>query len=208
MKIVFVAVFNENSTNWSQSLSLKEIGCDVIEFNYREIASQIGNKSRDDKLVEVVKTEKPDMVLFSKCNEIDNRVVVECNKVSKTFLWYMDPVNGNFSQSLVKKIRSCTHTFCALWNSYSQTKKLTKNVSFLHEGYDQYNNKPVDMAYVYDSSFIGQLRGHRFEYHKRYPFDVISNAYGFEHSKAVSSTKVNLNFTQGGTSDRTYKIFS
>ena len=31
---------------------------------------------------------------------------------------------------------------------------------------------------------------------------------GAKHSKAVSETKVNLNFTEGGTSDRTYKVLA
>lgn len=37
---------------------------------------------------------------------------------------------------------------------------------------------------------------------------IIQNAYGKEHSKVVSQTKINLNFTEGGTSDRTYKVLA
>jgi len=86
MKILFVAVFNKNSTNWSQSDALKQNGVKVIEFDYRHIAKQIGNTRRDEVLIEICKNEKPDSVLFSKCNEIHYRVVDECNKISKTIL--------------------------------------------------------------------------------------------------------------------------
>jgi hypothetical protein len=119
MKIIFVAVFNENSTNNSQLDGLLKNGCDVIPFNYREINNKLkSNFLRDDTLIKLCKDESPDAVIFSKCNEIDIRVIDECNKISKTILWYMDPVNSQFSNELVLKIQKCTFTYCALWNSY------------------------------------------------------------------------------------------
>ena len=135
MKILFVAVFNKSSTNWSQSDALKRNSVDVIEFNYREIASKIGNKRRDEILIEKCKNEKPDVILFSKCNEIHYRVVDECNKFSKSILWYMDPLNSQFNQSLIEKIKRCNLTFCALTNSYLKAKEIGGDkVFFLQEG--------------------------------------------------------------------------
>ena len=97
MKIIFVAVFNYNSTNVSQADGFRRNGCEVIEFNYREIAARYGNQQRDEMLVTLCLKEKADAVVFSKCNEIAHKVVEECNKVSKTVLWYMDTVGGNFN---------------------------------------------------------------------------------------------------------------
>jgi hypothetical protein len=209
MKILFVAVFNYNSTNVSQSDGFKKTGCEVIEFNYREIASQIGNEDRDDLLVKTCQKEKPDAVIFSKCNEIYSWVISECNKVSKTVLWYMDPVNENFNSSLIEKIKLCNYTFCALWNSYQMAKKYGGDkVFFLQEGYDQTSNFPIETPYLYDVCFIGALRNRRMEYHQAIKFPVIQNAYGKEHSLIVSQTRINLNFTEGGTSDRTYKVLA
>tara|TARA_R110001592_G_C13159902_1_gene748858 strand:+ start:1656 stop:2513 length:858 start_codon:yes stop_codon:yes gene_type:complete len=209
MKIIFVAVFTEKSTNTSQSYSLKKCGVDVIEFNYRDIARSIGNKHRDDLLIETCITEKVDAVLFSKCNEIDYRVVDECNKYCKTILWYMDPLNGNFNSILINKIKRCTYIFCALWDSYLKAKEICdSNVYFLHEGYDQTKNYPIDIEQANAVTFIGELRGHRHDYYNNHKFNIISNAYAEEHSKAVSSSKINLNFTHGGTSDRTYKVLA
>lgn len=209
MKILFVAVFNKTSTNWAQSKAFQENGHEVIEFDYRHVASQIGNNSRDNILIEMCNNEKPDVVIFSKCNEIHYRVVVECNKVCETILWYMDPVNGQFSHSLIDKINRCSHTFCALWDSYQKAKGIGGDrVHFLQEGFDHIQNYPVDVEYEHDVSFIGVLRNKRVDYHKTIGFPVISNAYGEEHSVAVSKTKINLNFTEGGTSDRTYKVLA
>ena len=210
MKILFVAVFNPNSTNTSQSESFKTNGHEVIEFNYRERMNVLGsNSARDEQLINVCHIEKPDVVIFSKCNEISFRVVDECNKVSKTILWYMDPVNTNFNQSLIEKIKRCDYTFCALWDSYMKAKDIGGNkVNFLHEGYDQTTNYPMDIPYEHDVTFIGQLREHRGNYLNHYSFKVINNAYAEQHSVAVSSSKINLNFTHGGTSDRTYKVLA
>ena len=209
MKILFIAVFNKHSTNWSQSDALKKNGVNVIEFDYRYIASQIGNANRDTHLIEICKTETPDLVLFSKCNEIHPNVIDECNKVSKTAIWYMDPINNQFSESLIEKIKRSTYTFCGIWDSFEKAKEIGGDKAhFLHEGFDHLSNYPIDCDYKYDVSFIGVLREHRNKYHKEVGFTVINNAFSDKHSEAVSASKINLNFTHGGTSDRTYKVLA
>ena len=209
MKVIFVAVFNYNSTNVSQSDGLKKCGCDVIEFNYREIAYSVGDKNRDEKLIELCQREKPIAVIFSKCNEISVRVVVECNKICKTVLWYMDTLNENFNKSLIDKIKRCSLVFCGIWDSYIKAKEIGGDkVYFLQEGYDHLSNYPINIPYKYDVCFIGGLRNKRIDYHKIIQFPVIENAYGIKHSEIVSQTKINLNFTEGGTSDRTYKVLA
>lgn len=209
MKILFVAVFNKTSTNWSQADGFRQNGVDLIEFNYREIAGRVGNQRRDDLIIETCRNENVDAVVFSKCNEVHHRVVDECNKMCKTILWYMDPVNTNFSQSLITKIQKCDYIFCALWESYEKAKGIGGDkVHFLHEGYDHIQNYVVDTEPKYDATFIGMLRNKRVQYHQALKFTVISNAYGEKHSNAVAESKINLNFTEGGTSDRTYKVLA
>jgi spore maturation protein CgeB len=209
MKILFVAVFNYNSTNVSQADGFRKNGCEVIEFNYREIAAKHGDQHRDEILIRLCWEEKPDVVVFSKCNEISYRVVSECNRVSKTVLWYMDTMNNNFNSSLTEKIKLSDFTFCAIWDSYIAAKKIGGDkVFFLQEGYDQTSNFPIESKYLYDVCFIGALRNRRIEYHNAINFPVIQSAFGKEHSLIVSQTKINLNFTEGGTSDRTYKVLA
>jgi spore maturation protein CgeB len=209
MKIIFAAVFNYNSTNVSQADGLRKNGCEVIEFNYREIASQYGDYHRDIMLVELCEKEKPDAIIFSKCNEMNKWVVTECNKYSKTILWYMDTLNENYNDSLIQKIKDCTYTYCSIYSSYLEAKKIGGDkVYFLQEGYDHLSNQPYKCKYKYDVSFIGALRNKRHEYYKEIGFHIINDAYGREHSIAVSQSKINLNFTEGGTSDRTYKVLA
>ena len=209
MKILFVAVFNPNSTNVSQADGFRKNGCNVIEFNYRVIASKIGNQARDRELVDMCIRERPDAVVFSKCNEIQSWVVDECNKYSKTVVWYMDPLNGNFNDSLRQKILKCTYTFCALQEPLREAKKIGGDkVFFLREGYDHLSDIPVEAPYKYDYCFIGNPRNERRKYVDALKIPLVQNAYGKEHALTVAQTKINLNFTEGGTSDRTYKVLA
>lgn len=208
MKILFVAVFSPKSTNVSQADGFRKNGCEVIEFNYRVIAGKIGNQKRDEALCKLCWDQKPDAVVFSKCNEISYHVVSECNRVSKTVLWYMDPM-GNFDEVLKHKIKLCDLTFCALQEPFKEAQKIGGDkVYFLQEGYDHNANFPIETEYKRDYCFIGHPRGWRATYVNALNIPIIQNAYGAQHSQVVSETKINLNFTQGGTSDRTYKVLA
>ena len=123
-KVLFVGVFGDESTNNSQVISLIKAGCDVVEYDYRKIAKSVGNKRRDTDLINKCIEVSPDLVIFSKCNEINIRVVTACNKIAKTLLWYMDPKNGNFNTSLKKKIKACNYTICSLVEPYNAAKKI------------------------------------------------------------------------------------
>jgi len=144
MKIILVGVFNYNSTSPAQADGLRKNNVNVIEFDFRKIATTIGDYERDKQLVEICKIEKPDAIIFCKCNEIMGWVVSECNKICKTVLWYMDPLNSNFNNTLIEKIKLCNLTFCALQEPFKEAKKIGDDkVFFLHEGYDQTSNYPV-----------------------------------------------------------------
>jgi len=212
MNVLMVAVFNDRSTNVSQAEAFERMGHTVIRFNYREIAKQIGHWRRDRRIIEICQDKKPDFVLFSKCNEVKLNVVKKCNKICPTVLWYMDPFNGNFNNSLIKKIKHCTMTFCSSTISYIEAKKYSSSgsVYFLQEGFDKKLNIPLELPKIYDVSFIGTLREDRRRYYEKIKFHVFTDAYGLKHSYVVGQTKINLNFTykNHGTSDRTYKVLA
>ncbi|MGD0342908.1 MAG: hypothetical protein ABSA76_14490, partial [Bacteroidales bacterium] len=118
MKILMVAVFNNQSTNNSQARGFENNGCSVIQYNYRQRGANIGNDQRDSEIISICNSEKPHLVFFSKCNDVNVRVVKECNKMTKTVLWYMDPFNKNFDDELREKIKYSSYTFCALTEPY------------------------------------------------------------------------------------------
>ena len=53
MKMLFVGVFDKlgRSTNVSQILALKKIGCEVYGYNFKQKELQIGSAERDKPLV-------------------------------------------------------------------------------------------------------------------------------------------------------------
>lgn len=209
MKVMFIAVFSPTSTNNSQSRGFKRAGCKVIEYNYREIAKRLGPTGRDNDLVKVCKKEKPDLVLFSKCNAVHIDVIKECNKICKTALWYMDPM-GNFNKELKDKIKYCTHTFCALQKPMAEARKYSKNVHFLHEGFDPDVDRPHDVPYKYNATFIGNLRGDRGHQVVKLGLRHLHGIFGEAHAKVVSESRINVNFVDNnaGASDRVYKIMA
>ena len=209
MKILFLGVFNDQSTNVSQAQALRRAGCEVIEYEYREWAHGIGEDKRDQDIVTSVQYAKSDVVLFSKCDRVHCRVVDECRQAgAKTVLWYMDPMS-NFDDELKEKIKRVDVTFAALQEPFRAASEISPgNVFFLHEGFDVLIDRPVDVDECRDVTFIGELYGHRAGYHREVEFEVVSGVYGSDHSRVVCESRINLNFTQGGTSDRTYKVLA
>jgi hypothetical protein len=217
MKILMVAVFSRKSTNNSQSEAFGRIGCEVIEYDYRDREAQLKSRvARDGEIVRLCQSERPDLVFFSKCNGVSDWVVTECNKVSKTCLWYMDPMNGNYARGpagVVNKIKLCTFSCFAARDPFNYSKSFSNDVYFVREGFDESKNFYIpNVDKVHDVSFIGNLRASRFGFYEKINFQVINNAFGEDHSRAVCMSKINLNFTDdgasGGTSDRSYKVLA
>jgi len=207
-KLLFVGVFNERSTNPSQARAFEKLGVNVSRYDYRKRAREIGVPARDSEIIGTCQQFRPDLVFLSKCNDVGTRVVHECNRISSTALWYMDPLNGNFTPGLIEKIKACTFTCCALHDPYVEAKKYGSSVFFLHEGFDPDCDFPAQAEPKHDVSFIGSLRGERADYHKALEFHVYSNTYGRNHAVAVAESRINLNFTEGGASDRVYKVLA
>lgn len=222
MKILFIAVFSPTSTNNSQSRGFKKIGNTVIEYNYREklkefnidINPSYAHKKRDQDIINTCVDNKPDLVLFSKCNNVSIDVIKECNKYSKTALWFMDYIY-TLDNELKEKIKYCNYNFISRHGSYEIAKEINPSSYLIPEGFDEDNNIYIpDLPKIYNVSFIGSLNGigchfDRLDYYEKFKFNIFNNVYNKEHSKVVCQSKINLNFTEGdGTSDRLYKLMA
>lgn len=205
MKCLFLGSFRELSTNWSQVESFEHEGFEVLRYDYRKRGYNLR------EITDIVHKFVPDIIFFSKCNGLHCSIVEECNKVGETVLWYMDPMN-NFDQELIDKIRCATISCFALKEPYEQAKRYSKRVYFVHEGFDPKCDFVLpDIKPEYDVSFIGNMahvNDDRTIYRKEIPFVNITDAYRSDHSTAVAKSKINLNFTAGGASDRVYKVLA
>lgn len=209
MKVLIIGVFNENSTNTGIANGFEKNQCEVIRYQYRKQEKILGARKRNEEIIKLCNTRKPELVFFCKCNGVDISVVHECNKVSKTFLWYMDPLNGNYNFELQEKIRHCTGAGLAKYEVYLLARQLNSKSYFLIEGFDPEWDYPIEGEKIYDVSFIGSLYGGRQKYKALSNITFVDNAYNVEHSMVVGKSKINLNFTNGGgPSDRLYKIMA
>lgn len=212
MKILFVAVYKPTSTNVWQANAFEELGHQVIRYDYREECDRLGTTQRDQDIIRVCNKEKPNLVLFSKCNTVDIRVVRECNRKSTTILWFMDHIH-KVDKELIDKVQSCNFVFCSI--DPISAKKYNKRVQRLQGGYDPKQHFPINMVKDIEISFIGSIHKRtdchldRYEYHEQIGFNVFTKQYGKQHSVIVSRSKINLNFTEGlGTSNRLYKLMA
>ena len=221
MDILFVAVFRPGSTNVSQSRGFKNIGNKVYEYDFRSQRDKLGgNTQRDLDLIEYVKQIKPQVIVFSKGDGIHPSVIEECNKYSKTVLWYMDALH-NFNHNLIEKIKKVTSFACGVPGVNSEALKYNPNTFFVDQCYDEEFNFPIDgITKDIDISFIGNvgqgIHSNRIPYIKytqnHFPtFKYFNNVFGLEHNNLVNRTEININFTPTdatGTSVRFHKILA
>jgi hypothetical protein len=211
MKIIFVGVFNDSkSTNMPQAAGFERIGIKVVRYNYRERQSVLGPKQRDTELIQLCQRVRPAFIFFSKCEEIDLRVYVACSKVTTTLLWYMDPFLKRDRPKFIANMKACHIVCCSLRVPYEEFQRQHPRVHYIPEGFDPTVDYPVEgVEQLYDVAFIGKLRSEeRQKYHMAIGFHVHTTAFGHNHAIAVAQNRINLNFTEGGTSDRTYKVLA
>ena len=222
MKILFVAVFGPNSTNVSQSRGFKDNGCEVYEYDYRARLGSLGNTTlRDDELINLAKSFNPDLVIFSKCNNMHYRVIDECNKVSKTCMWYMDAMH-NFNGELTEKTKRCNYFISGVEGVTPHAKQYCENTTFINQCPDEEMNFMLsEFEYTDDATFIGSVDSSKIHNdRKKYVdflkekvpgFDTYNGLYGLEHNQKVNQSKINLNFAPTdatGASVRIYKILA
>jgi spore maturation protein CgeB len=211
MKILFVGVFVPNSTNVAQTRAFGRLGHEVIRYDYRKRARELGSyNDMDMELIQKGVGECPQLTIFSKCNGMSVKVINQFDRhVNLTCLWYMDPMH-NFDNELVRKIHAATFSCFALYDPYKRGKEINMNSFFVHEGFDDMIFYPLDEDnhHIYVTSFIGSLYGDRKKYYDEVGFKVFSKSFRKEHNEVVHDTQINLNFTSGGCSDRVYKVLA
>lgn len=209
MKIFFLGVFKPSSTNYPQAECFEYDGHTVIRYEYRDRAKTLGNEFRDKEIVQQVALHKPDLVLFSKCNDVASWVVEECNKYSKTCLWMMDAMR-HWNKQLEEKIFKCSFCCFDKKDLLEKALKFNENCFRNPEGFSIHEDYPHKVEKIYNVSFIGNLYDlKRREGCRVAKAKVINNVYGTEHSKTVSQTKINLNFcSDNSASERVYKVLA
>ena len=210
-KLILLGSFKTGSTNISQAQAFRDIGWDVIEYDFTSRLSVLNSPvSRDQEIIQTCRLEEPQFVLISKGAGISTQCIRCLTQMTRTMLWYMDPLDDNWNDSLFERIASTDIVVCALFKPYEQAKKLNPNAFFVHEGFDSAVDFPIDQPKKWDVSFIGQPKGRRAIYQIAIGFKVIQGAFGTDHARAVGQSRINLNFVvnDSGCSDRVYKVLA
>jgi spore maturation protein CgeB len=212
-KILFIGVFDRTgkSTNTSQLLAFKKLGYNIVGYPYRQKAQQIGSQQRDEHLLKTVKENKFDLIIYSKCNGIPNKIVKEINAITTTCLWFMDPL-VSYTPEMEERLALVDFACFDKINVLEKAKKISDNCFYVCEGYDSFTEKPYkDLKHEYDVGFVGNLYGNRQGILNAVSHQVTisNNVFGFNHPRLISQTKINLNIcTDHGASDRIYKIMA
>ena len=209
MRILFVGVFTEGSTNNPQRDCLRKLNHIVDEFSYRSIPN-----CNSALVLQSVK-QNYDMLLIAKAPEIMITTIEsfkQNNPDSVTVYWFMDAL-CNYTSQMQNITATCDYAYFDKENVRQLGLQVNSNCRYVCEGYDENVDRPFDISKEYDVSFIGSIQGNHEDRNtiiNSIPdIKIITNAYGVDHSFEVSKSRININHcTAGGASDRIYKILA
>ena len=169
--IIVVGVLDKRgSTNIAQALSFIRFGYTVIPINYRTIISRHSASYFESVLLHSVNKYKPDLVLFNKCNGINSKLIVECNKYTTTWLFNMDPIQTiQRCPEVIEHARNAHFSSCTGGGVVEWFREQgVDNCVHIIEGLDYTIFKPVEPVNEFKAeiSFIGTSTQERSRYKK------------------------------------------
>jgi len=202
-KVLFLATFNPGSTNISQLESLKKIGYSVHGYDYREDL-----QNTNSLLQNIVGL---DVLLIAKGNTISNASILEFKKNNncKAIYWFPDAI-CNYTAEMKTRAEVCDISIFDKKNVLELDNK--ESYHWVCEGFDDNVDYICDEEKEFDVSFIGDVSNwpHRQRMLANIlDLKIVTDAYGTDHAKMVSKTKINLNVcTDDSASDRVYKVLA
>lgn len=167
MKILVVGVFNvENSTNIFAAKALRELGNEVVEFDYRLISSQIGPTAMNAGCIYEVNRLRPDLVLIFKGDQLAVPVVQQLSSMVDVWYFFMDPI-PTAAPHFLKLAANCKYVSCT---GGGVAKYFVENgcskVFHIFEGVDTEYYKPsgLNPEFAAEVSFIGSRTQERMDY--------------------------------------------
>lgn len=215
MRLLLLGTFDSANASCSFHRGFKKLGIEVIDFPYRSFVDRFGIEGRNKHLIKAAQ-EDIDIMVILKGDGISKECINECNKYTKTFLWYMDALKGNEGdKKLFGRIEACSFSALSFHDVFLKAKKYSSSAHFVQDGYDVIWDKPFsNIRQIVDIGFVGKCYGKREEYKQTIQFLHREGLYCEELSRATGQTKINLCFTDSGLwpvsgpSARMYKILA
>ena len=195
--------------HWNFYSTLARMGHNIHYFDFMSLHSQIGHKKMNKKLLEIVRSEKPDLMFcFLHEDELDRNVIrtISNETETKTFNWFADD-HWRFESYSKYWAPSFNWVVTTDESAPEKYRKIgCKNVIKSQWGYNQFLYKDLDLSLKYDVTFVGQPHGDRREVIKALVdagIDVHVWGHGWETGrldqdqmiKVINQSKINLNIS-------------
>jgi spore maturation protein CgeB len=183
----------------------------VIYFPFDEIMLEVGRDKMNQKLLQTVETEKPDLCFFFLFDdEIKKETIKEITKKDKsiTFNWFADDHFRfyNFSKYYAPLFHWVSTTDSRAVEKYYKIGY--RNVIKTQWACNHFLYQPLNLPKIYDVTFVGQSHGQRkeiIEKVKRAGLKIKTFGRGWENGsvsqeemiRIFSQSKINLNLTKG-----------
>ena len=164
IKVLFFGDFSENSTNISQAKAFEKNGCEVTRHDFR------------DSFPFLPPDNGYDLIFYSKCNELGIDAITKYKGIK--CLWYMDPMNGNYNDSLKAKFPLVDFIAFALYDPWINSQHYATPSFLIEEGFDPDVDRPIaGHHFNYHTSFIGTLRNEsRKIYHRMFKINPFAES--------------------------------
>jgi hypothetical protein len=173
-----------------------KVGYEVLPVNYRTILTTYGPGTLA-KVLHRLSLDKPELILFSKCNGVDSSTIGRCSLQCKTFLWFMDGLRTlSTVPEVVDHMGMADYASCTGLGVANEIHKQTGMIiHHIMEGIDQDIYRPItqDEQFKADISFIGTANAERNMYMNAL-IDSGYNvkAYGSGYDNEVHGTVFNV----------------
>jgi spore maturation protein CgeB len=171
------------------------------------------------KLLRIVRDNHFDLVLIAKGDTVNYNLIPIINRYSKTWYFFMDPLNISHEIRAHKYVKFCDWCSATTRAMTTLFKRISKKSYYVLEGYDEKifnpgkgnSNKKIDVIFV---GTIDSLREKYISYLRKHDINVLCHGAGWENKpiylkklvKKYRTSKIILNFPKkdSGFSDRVF----
>lgn len=180
----------------------------VSLFDFYSFFKEHGKDKTNEKIVEIVKTQTPDITLFCLFkNEIKKETILEINNFTKSFSYFIDdPWRIEFANYWIKYFKYFSTPDYFKYKNY--LNEGFKNVLYSPFGFNSSIYEKRDLEKIYDVSFVGGYSPYRkwiFSLLKKEGIEVKTFGRGWNSKKSwvsqdemvniFNQSKINLNLS-------------
>lgn len=188
--VMIIGVLDQQgSTNIPMALSMIKHNFNIIPVNYRTIIKRYGYVFFTQLVLQLVVSQKPDLVIVCKGNGIMPDLIAEITRHTRTWVYNMDPqATIDMCPEVMENARIATFSSCTAMDMAEEWTKMGANCFYMVQGLDTEIFKPVEPVKKYsaDISFIGSknpLRDEAKEYLENAGYNI--KFYGPGYGKTV-----------------------